>query len=92
MFEPKPTARADMTAGTLYAVTGEGGWIYYGQVTPEKKVASGDYHSKQDNSHLHCNLEYRRKPRSAMTGFGRFQPDRFFAGEIRDAVEREPTG
>jgi len=38
MFEPKPTARADMTAGALYAVTGEDGWIYYGQVTPEKKV------------------------------------------------------
>lgn len=38
MFELKPTARADMTAGALYAVTGEGGWIYYGQVTPEKKV------------------------------------------------------
>jgi len=38
MFEPKPTARADLTAGALYAVTGEDGWIYYGQVTPEKKV------------------------------------------------------
>lgn len=38
MFEPKPTARADLTAGALYAVTGEDGWIYYGQITPEKKV------------------------------------------------------
>lgn len=38
MFEAKPTARADMAAGTLYAVSGEAGWIYYGQVTPEKKV------------------------------------------------------
>ncbi|MBY0392786.1 MAG: hypothetical protein K2Q27_05930 [Novosphingobium sp.] len=38
MFEPKPTARADMTAGTLYALAGDGGWVYYGQVTPEKKV------------------------------------------------------
>ena len=27
-----------MTAGALYAVSGEAGWIYYGQVTPEKKV------------------------------------------------------
>ena len=27
-----------MTAGALYAITGEAGWIYYGQVTPEKKV------------------------------------------------------
>ena len=38
MFEAKPTTRADMTAGALYAVSGEAGWIYYGQVTPEKKV------------------------------------------------------
>lgn len=38
MFENKPTARADMSAGALYAVGGEGGWIYYGQVTPERKV------------------------------------------------------
>ncbi|WP_188055793.1 hypothetical protein [Sphingosinithalassobacter sp. CS137] len=38
MFEAKPTARADMTAGTLYAVTGEAGWTYYGQITPEKMV------------------------------------------------------
>ena len=27
-----------MSAGALYAVTGEAGWIYYGQVTPEKRV------------------------------------------------------
>ena len=38
MFEPKPSARADMPAGALYAVIGGGGWTYYGQVTPEKKV------------------------------------------------------
>src|SRR3990167_8962306 len=38
MFEEKPTARADLTAGTLYAITGNDGWIYYGQVTPEKCV------------------------------------------------------
>lgn len=38
MFEAKQTARADMAAGTLYAVSGEAGWIYYGQVTREKKV------------------------------------------------------
>ncbi|WP_308462150.1 hypothetical protein [Sphingomonas citri] len=44
MFEPKPTARADMTAGALYAVTGEGGWTYYGQVTSEKKV--GFFHRR----------------------------------------------
>lgn len=38
MFEAKSTARADLTAGTLYALAGDGGWIYYGQVTPEKKI------------------------------------------------------
>lgn len=38
MFDAKAAARADLTAGALYAVTGEGGWVYYGQVTPEKKV------------------------------------------------------
>lgn len=38
MFEGQPKARADMTAGALYAVTGDAGWVYYGQVTPEKKV------------------------------------------------------
>src|SRR5262249_10553265 len=34
MFEPSPKARADLNGGTLYALMGEGGWIYYGQVTP----------------------------------------------------------
>jgi hypothetical protein len=38
MFEVQPKARADMTAGALYAVTGDAGWIYYGQVTPEKNI------------------------------------------------------
>lgn len=38
MFKGRPTARADLTPGALYAVCGEAGWIYYGQVTPEKNV------------------------------------------------------
>lgn len=38
MFTGDPRARADLKAGTLYAVIGDGGWIYYGQVTPEKRV------------------------------------------------------
>lgn len=38
MFDELPTARADMKPGTLYALVGDGGWVYYGQVTPEKKV------------------------------------------------------
>ena len=38
MFEEHPTARADLDTGALYAVAGEGGWVYYGQATSEKKV------------------------------------------------------
>jgi len=39
VFDGKPNARADMKSGALYAVSGEGGWVYYGQVSPEKAVA-----------------------------------------------------
>ncbi|PSJ60398.1 hypothetical protein [Pseudaminobacter soli (ex Li et al. 2025)] len=39
MFECDHVAKADMKAGTLYAIAGEGGWIYYGQVTPDKAIA-----------------------------------------------------
>jgi hypothetical protein len=38
MFENKPTSRADLKSGTLYAVSGEAQWIYYGQVTSDKRV------------------------------------------------------
>lgn len=38
MFEEQPTVRADLTAGMFYAIAGSEGWIYYGQVTPEKRV------------------------------------------------------
>jgi hypothetical protein len=38
MFASDPKARADLKSGTLYALMGEGGWIYYGQVTAEKSV------------------------------------------------------
>lgn len=44
MFEEQPTARADLKAGTLYAVAGERGWVYYGQVTPEKNI--GFFHRR----------------------------------------------
>ncbi len=39
MFPALPIARADLTKGTLYAVTGEADWVYYGQVTPAKRIA-----------------------------------------------------
>jgi hypothetical protein len=39
MFESDPVARADMKAGTLYAIAGDCGWIYYGQVTADKAIA-----------------------------------------------------
>lgn len=38
MFDGNPKARADLKSGTLYAVSGEHGWIYYGQVTPDKRI------------------------------------------------------
>ncbi|EIZ77108.1 hypothetical protein WSK_4331 [Novosphingobium sp. Rr 2-17] len=38
MFEGKPSSRADLKSGTLYAVSGEARWIYYGQVNPDKRV------------------------------------------------------
>lgn len=38
MFEAKPSSRVDLKPGTLYAVTGERQWIYYGQVTSDKRV------------------------------------------------------
>jgi hypothetical protein len=39
MFETAPTARADLKAGTVYAVTGENSWIYYAQVTSSRDLA-----------------------------------------------------
>ena len=38
MFSINPKAQADLKSGTLYALVGEGGWIYYGQVTPGKSI------------------------------------------------------
>ena len=38
MFTTNPKARADLKPGTLYALLGDGGWVYYGQITPEKSV------------------------------------------------------
>jgi hypothetical protein len=38
MFQPDPAAKRDLNPGTLYAVSGEGGWIYYGQVSQEKRI------------------------------------------------------
>src|SRR5690606_17583757 len=37
-FEPVPKGRGSIKPGTLYAVSGEGGWIYYGQVSPTQDV------------------------------------------------------
>lgn len=46
MFETAPTARADLKAGTVYAVTGENGWLYYAQVTPSKDLAFFRFRSR----------------------------------------------
>ncbi|MBA4748327.1 MAG: hypothetical protein H2056_06405 [Sphingopyxis sp.] len=44
MFGGVPNARADLKSGTLYALIGDGDWIYYGQVTAEKLV--GFFHRR----------------------------------------------
>ncbi|WP_084186803.1 hypothetical protein [Andreprevotia chitinilytica] len=46
MFEPIPKARASFVPGTLYAITGEDGWIYYGQVDLEKSI--GFFHVRHE--------------------------------------------
>lgn len=38
MFQPSPSSRAVLKSGTIYAVSGEAGWIYYAQVTPDKRM------------------------------------------------------
>lgn len=38
MLEASPKARADLKPGTLYAILGEQEWIYYGQVTTDKRL------------------------------------------------------
>lgn len=40
MLEANPKARAELKPGTLYALLGEQEWVYYGQVTTDKAVAS----------------------------------------------------
>ena len=44
LFTADPKARADLTPGALYAIAGESGWIYYGQVTPAKSI--GFFHRR----------------------------------------------
>lgn len=44
MFEGDSRARADLKPGTLYALLGQGGWVYYGQVTPDRSV--GFFHRR----------------------------------------------
>lgn len=46
MFENSSTARAVLTPGTVYATLGEAGWLYYGQVTPEKSIGFFRYRSR----------------------------------------------
>lgn len=47
MFEKTPTARADMVSGSVYALSGEGGWLYYGQVTPDKRIGFFRFRSRK---------------------------------------------
>ncbi|WGM45537.1 hypothetical protein KOAAANKH_00400 [Brevundimonas sp. NIBR10] len=50
MFEPDPNARAVLAAGTLYAVVGTDGWIYFGQVTPLRRIGFLRYRSREIES------------------------------------------
>lgn len=47
MFAIDPKARADLKLGTIYAIAGEAGWIYYGQVAPGKHLAFFRYRGRQ---------------------------------------------
>lgn len=47
MFAPEPKARAVLTAGTVYAVAGADGWIYFGQVTPLKRIGFLRFRSRE---------------------------------------------
>jgi hypothetical protein len=47
LFEPVENARADLKAGTLYAIAGQGGWTYYAQVTTHKEFG---FFRKRDRS------------------------------------------
>jgi len=38
MFEIDPSAKTDLKPGTLYAIAGEEGWIYYGRVAADKVI------------------------------------------------------
>ena len=53
MFDPAPKARADLNAGTLYAVMGEDGWIYYGQVSCEKDIGFFRHRDRQLSAENH---------------------------------------
>jgi len=39
LFDADPRGRTDLKPGTVYAIAGEGGWIYYGQVMTDKWIA-----------------------------------------------------
>ena len=38
MFNADPKSKADLKAGTLYAIVGASSWVYYGQVKEDKAL------------------------------------------------------
>lgn len=50
MFEPDPKARTVLAAGTVYAIAGADGWIYFGQVTPMKRIGFLRFRSREIES------------------------------------------
>ena len=47
MFEPDLKARTDLAAGVIYAVAAADGWIYFGQVTSEKRIGFLRFRSRE---------------------------------------------
>jgi len=46
MFEPSPKARAVLSPGMVYAVAGPEGWLYFGQVTSDKRIGFFRYRTR----------------------------------------------
>lgn len=47
LFTPQPKARSDRKAGTLYAVDGDAGWVYYGQYAADGTMGFFRFRSAQ---------------------------------------------
>jgi hypothetical protein len=64
-FPLQPKMRANLSPGALYAIDGERGWVYYGQITPHRTFGSFRFRTREIvtagevlrhpvMSHFHC--------------------------------------